>query len=68
MAEYLKCDRCGAKYDDVEGLEMAKRMQEEWEASRKAKGIQVRGIAPCPVVLCRGELVLKDSALSGKGK
>lgn len=58
--EKLVCDRCGAEYTDEESIGIAKRYQEQWEASCRRGGDEPRGISPCPNVRCHGELVLKE--------
>lgn len=61
MARYLECDRCGVKYEDEESITMAQEMAEQWRTERLADGVEARGIAPCPNISCRGELVLKEA-------
>lgn len=58
--EKLVCDRCGVEYTDEESIIMAKRYQEEWEKSCRRDGGEPRGISPCPIISCTGELILKE--------
>lgn len=58
--EKLVCDRCDLKYTDEESITMAKRYQGEWEASCRRDGDEPRGISPCPIINCAGELILKE--------
>ncbi len=56
----LVCDICKVEYKDEESIEMAKSFQEHWEASCSRDGREPRGIAPCPIFSCSGELALKE--------
>jgi len=58
--EKLVCDRCGIEYTDKASIEYAKKAAAKWRAILKRDGIVARGIAPCPIWSCKGELVLKD--------
>lgn len=58
--EKLKCDRCGIEYTDKESILMAKRGEEEWGALCRRDGDEPRGICPCPIIVCPGELILKE--------
>lgn len=58
--EKLVCDRCNAEYTDEESINIAKRYQAQWEASCGRDGVEPRGISPCPIITCQGELVLKE--------
>lgn len=58
--EELVCDRCGIRYTDKESISSAKRHKEEWEARVRADGDNPRGICPCPIFTCQGELILKE--------
>jgi PRTRC genetic system protein C len=58
-AEKLVCDRCGQTYTDEESIESAKRLAEKWAEMCRADGVEPRGISPCPVFPCEGELILK---------
>lgn len=57
--EILRCSVCGVVYDGKEDIEQAKRMKEKWEAACRKDGDEPRGIAPCPNIMCRGELILE---------
>lgn len=58
----LVCDRCGIIYCDKESIDMAKKKAAMWRAILSRDGIEARGIAPCPIIGCKGELQLKDDA------
>lgn len=60
MSKYLECDVCGRKYDDEGSIRMAENGREGWEELCRRDGVEPRGIAPCPVIPCTGELVLKE--------
>lgn len=57
--EKLVCDRCGQEYADAESVEAAKRQAESWKKLCERDGAKARGVAPCPNISCKGELVLK---------
>jgi len=57
--EKLVCDRCGVTYTDDESIQWAKREFESWKALCQRDGHAPRGICPCPVLPCPGELILK---------
>ena len=48
--EQLKCNICKITYSDIESIKSAKRMRKLWETPT--------GIAPCPILSCKGELQL----------
>ena len=52
----LVCDRCGIIYCDKESIDMAKKKAAMWRAILSRDGIEARGIAPCPIIGCKGEL------------
>lgn len=56
--ERLECDRCGSTYTNPQDIELAKRSQADWEARVRKDGDEPRGICPCPIIPCAGELVL----------
>ena len=60
MATTLKCDRCGKDYSDERSTRIAKDFQEKWEALCRLEGTICRGIAPCAMVPCDGELILTE--------
>jgi len=43
MAEVVRCNGCGATYDDAESIEQVKKWKTE-------------GYAPCPNISCPGEM------------
>ena len=47
MAKIVKCNVCGAEYDDEDSIQLV----EEWQRA---------GYAPCPNISCPGELEIKD--------
>lgn len=59
MNERLKCDRCGVVYTDSGSIESAKKWKEKWEQRVRADGDIPRGISPCPILPCSGELILE---------
>lgn len=56
--EKLVCDRCGQTYTDRESIEFAKRGKGDWEAMVRANRDEPRGICPCPIIPCPGEMIL----------
>jgi len=56
--EILKCDRCGKVYRDRASVESAKLMYEKWLQICEKDNYKPRGIAPCPILHCNGELIL----------
>ena len=58
--EVLECDKCSIKYTDKESIAMAKDFQNNWAVQCKRDGTEPRGITPCPVIPCEGELILKE--------
>jgi len=60
LMEKLVCDRCGIEYSDQASIQCAKKAAAQWRAILKRDGEVARGIAPCPIMGCRGELVLKE--------
>jgi len=58
--EKLVCNECGTEFTDEESIIMAKMGQERWKAVCKESGDEPRGIAPCPIIKCPGELILKE--------
>jgi len=59
MPEKLVCDRCGTTYTDDESIQSAKREFHQWAALCQKDGDEPRGLSPCPVFPCPGELILK---------
>jgi len=59
MPETLVCDRCGVTYTDEESIQSAKREFDGWKALCERDGVTSRGLSPCPVLPCPGELILK---------
>lgn len=64
----LVCDRCGATYTDRESIEEVLKLKASWAELCKrpvvvagewvCDGIEPRGLAPCPIMRCEGELIL----------
>lgn len=59
MPEKLVCDRCGETYTDAESIQSAKEGLDDWKAICERDGDTPRGLAPCPIWNCKGELILK---------
>jgi len=59
--EKLVCDRCGIEYTDEESIILAKSVKEEWVEKCHKDGVEPRGIAPCPIISCKGELILQET-------
>jgi len=59
MPEKLVCDRCGVTYTDAESIRSAKNEFEHWKALCEKDGVTPRGLSPCPILPCPGELILK---------
>lgn len=59
MPEKLVCDRCGITYTDDESIQSAKKEFESWKALCQKDGVMPRGLCPCPIIPCEGELILK---------
>ena len=58
----LVCDRCGLELADIDDIDLAFQGKEAWAASRRARGVEPRGILPCKnYVRCGGEIVLVAS-------
>ena len=55
---YLKCDRCNVEYRDQESIDMAKKGEEDWKKMCEKDGDEARGLFPCPVLSCTGEMKL----------
>ncbi len=58
--EKLVCDRCGNTYTDDESIQSAKNEFEHWKTLCRKDGVAPRGLTPCPILPCPGELVLKE--------
>jgi len=58
--EKLVCDRCGRTYTDRESIESAKKEFESWRKLCQRDSVLPRGLCPCPIFPCKGELVLKE--------
>ena len=59
MLEKLVCDRCSNTYADRKSIESAKRGFKGWKKVCQTDSVLPRGLCPCPIVSCLGELVLK---------
>lgn len=57
--EKLVCDRCGITYTDEESIKFAKLWEKRHIAICAEDGVEARGVAPCPILSCRGELCLE---------
>lgn len=58
--EKLVCDRCGIEYTDEGSINAAKLMKDDWVELCHKESIEPRGIAPCPILHCKGELILQE--------
>ena len=56
----LICDTCRKDYSNETSITLAKSFQEKWEALCRLKGNVARGISPCPIIYCAGELILTE--------
>jgi len=61
MTEKIVCNVCGKTYTDEASIQMAKTMAKSWEAQCREDGVKAKGLAPCPNIHCKGELVLQNS-------
>jgi len=61
MAKHLKCTDCGLIYDDEESIEFALKEKDNFERVCKEEGIKPKGICPCPVIPCKGDLALYET-------
>jgi len=58
MTEKLVCNKCGVEFTDSESISIAKKLGENWKEMCKKDGIDPKGIAPCPNLMCKGELII----------
>ena len=58
VMQKLVCDRCGRVYEDRESVSSAQEGSESWRSICAADGVEARGLAPCPDLQCKGELIL----------
>jgi len=61
MGKHLRCTVCGLVYDDAESIEFAIQSKGDYERLRKEDGFEPKGICPCPVIPCKGELELRET-------
>lgn len=52
MSEKLECNVCKTTYTDKESIDMAKKYA-------KYMPVESKGISPCPIITCKGEMELK---------
>ncbi len=57
LKEKLVCDKCGQAYIDLPSIDQAKKYADFWAMQCRRDGVEPRGIGPCPVFTCRGELI-----------
>lgn len=62
--EKLTCNVCGTEYTDEGSINTAKSSQAAWAETCKEDGIEMTGIAPCPNISCKGQLVLTNECPS----
>jgi len=55
----MSCDRCSQTYTDKESIDMALAQKKSWEELVRKDGEEPRGICPCPILPCPGELILR---------
>jgi hypothetical protein len=53
----LVCNKCGITYTDEASIAFARENKDKWIASSKKHGLEVKGIGPCPIITCTGELI-----------
>ncbi len=58
MPKYVKCDRCGKEYHDSESVEEVVNTEEMWKEMCCDDDDIGRGLAPCPILSCEGEMFL----------
>ena len=56
--ERLTCNECKRVYAGEADIKLAKGMKEEYEKMCKQDKFIPKGIAPCPNMMCEGELIL----------
>lgn len=56
----IKCNICGQIYTDDKSIEIAKKLQESWKGLHEGSGIEIKGLCPCPISSCEGELIEED--------
>ena len=64
--EKLMCDRCGRTYTDRASIESAKREAAQWAELVREDDYEPRGLCPCPIFPCEGELILVDDLFSAR--
>ena len=57
--EIIVCDICGRQYNDEPSIRLAKEGAENWGELCQKDNVEPRGIAPCPLMTCKGEMLLK---------
>ncbi len=56
--EKLTCNECQVVYTEEIDIKSAKKMQKDYEKMCKQDEFIPKGIAPCPNIMCAGELIL----------
>lgn len=56
--EKLTCSECKVVYTGEADIKSAKGMKQAYEEMCKQDKFIPKGIAPCPNMMCRGELIL----------
>lgn len=56
--EKLTCNECKTVYTEEADIKLAKGMQEDYEKMCRKDNFIPKGIAPCPNMICTGELIL----------
>ncbi len=60
MSECIQCDVCNITYYDKGTISTAKVFAYEYKNISEKAGLKVRGLLPCPVLQCKGEMILLD--------
>ena len=56
--EKLTCNVCRTVYTEEADIKSAKSMKQDYEKMCKQDNFISKGIAPCPNIMCEGELIL----------
>lgn len=54
----LTCSKCKVVYTEEADIKLAKDWKQDYEKMCKQDNFIPKGIAPCPNVMCTGELIL----------
>ena len=56
----LKCSICKREYADKESIIFAIESKKDYIRLCKDEGFDAKGICPCPIISCKGEMILID--------